>query len=715
MDQVPDDDEGKAARPSKIGDRQLEDRFRLASAASNDCLWEWDLSTGEIRRSEAMASQFGYLPDEIASNTSWWRDRIHPNDRARACDSIDKAIAQSSSSWTCEYRFRKSDGTYAQVCDRAYILRDETGHAVRMVGAVMDLTEIKTAYRALRESEERHRYTIEVTGQIAWSADADGFLMQFDDRWSALTGLQRFMHFDDWARVAHPDDLAFALERWTHSTNTGDPLEIELRLKLRDGAFRWFRCRAAPHKDALGRVERWYGTFEDIHQRKLDQLALRRLASFDDLTSLRNRHSFSCDLDAALVPGEGLALLVLDVDDFKSVNDLFGHNAGDFLLKSFAGRMLEAGIHLYRTGGDEFAAIVPEDGEDALSSAADGIHALLQRPFQLGETLLDCRASIGCAIFPAHGNTASELLKSADIALYAAKAAGRGQTKVFSSAMRSDLQKRNSMLEVARRALARGDISAYFQPKLSLGSGALVGFEALMRLRSERFGPQQPAIISAAFDHPELAIEIADRMLSDVIRVVKRWRRKRLNFGRIALNASPLEFREGNYADRLLTRLSAEGISPKDIEVEVTEMVFLGGHEDQILKSLRSLEEAGVTIALDDFGTGFASLSHLRQYPVNALKIDQSFVREITSDSRQQQITRAIINLSRTMGIQTVAEGIETLEQAELLGSFGCDIGQGFLFGRALSAADAEMLLRNTESAFRSTVLDELRAGSPLS
>lgn len=238
-----------------------------------------------------------------------------------------------------------------------------------------------------------------------------------------------------------------------------------------------------------------------------------------------------------------------------------------------------------------------------------------------------------------------------------------------------------------------------------------MGFEALMRVGNERFGPQGPAIIGAAFDHPELALEIADRVLSKVIGVVHDWQSKGLNFGRIAINASPLEFRERNYADRLLSRLKEARVSPHCIEVEVTETVFLERDEGSILHSLRQLKDAGITIALDDFGTGYASLSHLRQYPVDALKIDQSFVREIIVDPLQTLITRAIINLSQTMGIQTVAEGVETDEQADLLASLGCNVGQGFLFARAVSMSEAETLLRTNDRRYRTKLTHELRVG----
>lgn len=710
MNRIP---EGTLTRAARAGDIQdVEGHFSVASVASNDCLWEWDLLTGEVRRSAAMATRFGYVADDIEPNTDWWRSRVHPDDRERICAGIDRAIAEATeASWTGEYRFQRADGTYAEVCDRAYLLKD-AGVVCRAVGAVMDVSEMKTVSRALQESEARYRHTIEVTGQIAWSADPEGMQFVFSEPWRDLTGLDCSLGLEDWALIADPADLPGGREQWRQSIESGQALDVEHRMKIADGSVRWFRTRAAPWKDENGEVERWYGTIEDIHDRKLNELALLHLANFDELTSLRNRHCFAAHLEARLkaaaAQGLNFGLLVLDIDDFKSVNDLFGHSAGDLLLREFAARTMDAGLQLYRLGGDEFALLVEDGDEAGLLTAADELHHVLSRPFRLAETVMTSRASVGCALFPVHGNTPSELLKSADIALYASKAAGRGQTRLFASAMRSNIQKRISMLEVARRALDAGEIRAFFQPKISLHNGSLVGFEALMRISSERFGPLQPAIVAAAFEHPELALQIADRVFGEVATVVKRWRAKGLEFGRVAINASSLEFSERNYAAWILSRIDACGISGKDIEVEVTETVFLGGPEHSVLESLHQVKEAGITIALDDFGTGFASLSHLRQYPVNVLKIDQSFVRDIGSDRRQQQITRALIELSRTMNIQTVAEGVETAGQVALLRSFGCDVGQGFHFGKAMSATAAEAFLQSKITKFRQSIQKEL-------
>ena len=676
-----------------------EERYRLAALSATDCMWDWDLETGKITRNKVMTEQFGYSEIEANSSTEWWATKIHPDDRERACQGVALAVSEAEGDrWTCEYRFLKQDGTYAEVCDRGYILKDETGRAIRMVGAIIDLTERNQAERALRDSEERYRYTVQLSSQITFTAEASGDGIAFDNRWSSVTGLEHDAGSFEWQNALKPDDLAETMTKWAQSLKTGCPFDHEHLLRLKDGSFRWFRTRAAPHKNDSGDVERWYGTAEDIHERKLSELDVQWLASHDELTHLPNRSSFNAAIaEAIALAGEGgwdVGLLVLDIDNFKHVNDMFGHDVGDALLQAFAQRIAPVAPHFARLGGDEFAVLVPRVEENSdVEEAARSILALLHEPIVVGDTALECRSSIGCATYPQHGNNAGELLKSADIALYAAKASGSHSARTFESAMRLELQARSSMLSLAKAALRENTIQPYYQPKVDLLSGRIVGFEALARWVHPRLGLQLPATIKAAFDHQELSVALGEKMLTDVIAQMSDWLNRGLDFGKIAVNASPAEFTTGRYADRLLERLLSAGIDVGFIEVEVTETVFLGKGADAVGCALDTLSAAGVSIALDDFGTGFASLTHLHQYPVDVIKIDQSFVRDICDDPRQAAISAAIIGLGGTLGMDVIAEGIETGGQADLLLSQGCRYGQGFLFGEAVRAQKAESLL----------------------
>lgn len=427
------------------------------------------------------------------------------------------------------------------------------------------------------------------------------------------------------------------------------------------------------------------------HQKNSEEHALW-MANHDALTKLPNRVLLQPRLDelAALPPAmRNYALLVLDIDNFKLINDSFGHDAGDALLCGFAERLkcaLRSEDLIARLGGDEFAVVLRAESDAEIASAADRIFAELQQPFTHGGRVLECNTSIGAALFPRDGSQRSELMKAADMALYAAKSAGRGQLKIFQSAMRGEVQTRSSMVYLARRALDCDDIVPYYQPKVSLRTGKIAGFEALLRWRDPSGRLQLPDKLKAAFDEPALSAAISDRMIESTLADVRRWLDAGIDFGHVAINAAAAAFRSGNVAEELLDKLAQRGIPTHRLQVEVTETVFLGRGADHVKRTLRKLNAAGVRIALDDFGTGHASLSHLMQFPVDALKIDRSFIRGIGRTGEAEAITKAIVNLGHSLEIEIIAEGIETQAQEQHLIGLGCQTGQGYLYSKAVAA-----------------------------
>jgi EAL domain-containing protein (putative c-di-GMP-specific phosphodiesterase class I) len=278
-------------------------------------------------------------------------------------------------------------------------------------------------------------------------------------------------------------------------------------------------------------------------------------------------------------------------------------------------------------------------------------------------------------------------MKNADMALYAAKAAGRGALRLYQGEMRLEAQKRMSMLRLARDALKRGSVQPHYQPKVELRTGKPVGFEALMRWQHPHRGIQSPATVAAAFDDLSLAAAISDRMIESVIEDIVRWRGEGVPFGHVAVNAAAAEFRRGDFAERLLERLAKAGVPPDCFQLEVTETVFVGRGAEYVERALRMLAGEGISIALDDFGTGFASLSHLKQFPVDIVKIDRSFVCGLEDDPGDAAIVDAVTGLGRRLGKTIVAEGIETPHQHALLQALGCDQGQGFYYGRPAPAS----------------------------
>lgn len=427
-----------------------------------------------------------------------------------------------------------------------------------------------------------------------------------------------------------------------------------------------------------------------------------QLAYHDPLTGLPNRLLLQQRLEQAVASASGtgghVGLLILDVDNFKLINDTLGHDAGDALLCTFATR-LETALRpddlVARLGGDEFAVVLMGvASEQELHAAVTCIQKSLRDPWVHGGRLLDCEASIGGSIYPQQGSCRVELMKNADIALYSAKSEARGNLKIFRPTMRADAQKHASMIRVAKNALQSDLIVPYYQPKMKLGSEELDGFEALLRWRDPSRGIQAPATIGAAFEDPTTAAAISDRMVACVISDMRRWLDQGVPFGHVAINAAAAEFRQGAFAEQLLERLHQASIAPSYIQLEVTETVFLGRGAKHVEQALQTLSRHGVAIALDDFGTGFASLSHLKQFPVDILKIDRSFVRDLLLDPDDRAIVDAVIGLGRSLDIGVVAEGIETSAQRDFLCARGCDYGQGYFYGKAIPASRIANLVR---------------------
>ena len=479
--------------------------------------------------------------------------------------------------------------------------------------------------------------------------------------------------------------------------------------KQRGTSGKWWDVLIAPLRAAEGRPTKLVSIARDITQQKEAEERAYWVANHDPLTALPNRALMQQTLERAVQEAGrgtgGFALLLLDVDDFKRVNDMFGHDGGDALLCAFAERLracLRPTDHVFRLGGDEFALLLRGAGQgEDVDSFARTLFAQLANPCFHGGRMLDLRASGGAALWARHGYSRSELMKNADIALYAAKAAGRQTLKLFAPAMRDEVQRRASMLNLARSALNRDRILPFYQPKVNLRTGAVVGFEALLRWHHPDRGIQLPSPIAAAFEAPALAAELSDRIIDAVVADAGSWQAEGIGFGHVAINAAAAEFRRGDFAEKLLERLASAGLPPRSLQLEVTESVFVGRGAECVERALNRLSEAGVQIALDDFGTGYASLSHLQQFPVDTIKIDQSFVHGMGENRGNRAIIDAVLSLGRSLGIDVVAEGIETRAQEQALLALRCAYGQGFLYGRAVPAGEVSASLARAPRAAR--------------
>jgi diguanylate cyclase (GGDEF)-like protein/PAS domain S-box-containing protein len=680
--------------------REAEERYRLISQVTTDVIFDWDIKSDHIRWNEAKGAFFGYTSTDLNSMRVL-RHKIHPDDQQRVVDEFAQLFASRETRYASDHRLQNADGVYLDIHACGSVLRDSSGTPVRIVGSIQDVSERRYADAALRESEAINRGIVEASTDSVVLLDLEGKLLFLNKSSGLTTKAQDFSMYygQDWTTIWPEHARAQIVDAVKIAAAGGTGLVTESF--AHNGYVRWWDIVVSPVRDDAGVPIKLVAIARDITQRQESDEKLRRAATYDSLTNLPNRACFQDRLSKAVAKagagGGRLGLLLLDVDDFKQVNDSLGHDAGDALLRSIAARLDVASIRpraVARLGGDEFAVLLENIEDDAeLAAYAKSILARMKEPLVYGGRVLDCRVTIGAAVFPEHGSTPDELLKSADIALYVAKASERGAFKKFEHKHRAGLRQRAEMVSIARSALNEGRVVPFYQPKLALRDRSIDGFEALARWRHPNGSMQLPGTIAAAFEDLEVATAISRTMIDAVIGDMQHWLDRGLAFGHVAVNAGAAEFRSDNFAEDLLARLDRAGIPTSRFQLEVTETVFLGQGAESVERALKLLDAEGMRIALDDFGTGYASLRQLRHFPVHVLKIDQGFVEGMLGNAADAAIISAVVNLGKSLSIGVVAEGIETLEQEARLRELGCEFGQGYLYSKAVPSASVPGLL----------------------
>jgi diguanylate cyclase (GGDEF)-like protein/PAS domain S-box-containing protein len=592
-----------------------------------------------------------------------------------------------------------------------YILKDRLGRLPLAIDRAIDEKRAREQQarveEQLRASEERYALAALGANDGLWDWDLKTNQIYFSARWRSMLGLDTNEAAGapaDWLNLVHPDDrAAMDAKISAHLEGSSPHFESEHRMKHRDGTVRWMVSRGLAVRDITGKATRMAGSQTDVTERKTAEEHLVHDALHDALTDLPNRALFLDRVELALQnaqrPGNDmLAILFVDLDRFKVVNDSLGHTVGDQLLVATSNRLkrcLRPGDTVARLGGDEFAALLIDiHGPNDAVRVAERIKSELMAPFKLSRHEIFITASIGVAMSRPDYTRAEELLRDADSALYRAKSQGRARYEIFDKEMHTRATALLELESQLRRAVHREQLVVHYQPIVSLRDGQVTGFEALLRWNHPQRGLVFPREFIPLAEETGLISPIGEWVLTTVCAQLKAWQDGSLSDFRIALNLSPRQFEQQKLRDLIQKILTNFGVRPESLELEITESTMIDDLELGA-KTLQELSSMGLRIVVDDFGTGASSLNYLKRLPIAALKIDQSFVQDIASSADDAAITKAIIHLAHSLKLRVVAEGVETIEQAELLRAQGCDEMQGFLFSPAVPAADVQKLVHD--------------------
>lgn len=541
-------------------------------------------------------------------------------------------------------------------------------------------------------------FLIDVLAQDTFS------IVGFNDSLAALTGVRREDVASRTPRDGLGAEFADLVEpRYREVLRTRQVYEYEEELKLPSG-HKWWRTTLIPILDAeTGLISQILGVPIDITARRLDDLAMIEAASIDALTGIANRRRFDSELATSISAGAEIdgasTLMLIDIDHFKIINDTHGHATGDDLLQEIATRLCgcaRSSDLVARIGGDEFAVVFrgTETSASIMSKALQVLDAVRQPVMTVCGPIV-ATASIGVAVSDGTVDRAEDLLRRADLALYRSKDLGRNQAQTYGQAWSENVAYRRKDLEAIREAIELRQLEVFYQPIVDLRTDMVRGMEALVRWNHPTRGILPPAVFEAAFSDPKLSLGIDDFVLEKSLAQMREWIDRGIPIAAVNVNVCQAQLQRDDLVEHVAARLAAHRLPAERLKIEVVETAFLGRDASKVARTIERMARMGVVCALDDFGMGYASLSHLRQFRVERIKIDRSFVANICSNTYDRGLTRSLIDLGRNLGIRVTAEGVETAEQLALLKEFSCDCAQGYFIGKPVPAGEVPRLLSN--------------------
>ena len=651
--------------------------------------------------SEGCTRLTGYPPEDLLLNGRVSYEQLtHPDDRQRVRETINAAVAKGRR-FQVEYRIQHADGRVRWVWEHGIGVRDQSGRITAIEGIVEDISARVEAEHALREAERRYRSLFDNAIEGIFRTTPDG---RYLDANPALARIYGF---------ATPQELVASLrdiksQLYVDSGRREEFMRIvkargeisgfESRVYRKNGDTIWISENARAVFDDEGRVLHYEGTVEDITERRHNQARIEQQANYDALTGLANRSLLNDRLQQAIYTaatyGARLAVVFVDLDRFKFVNDTLGHDVGDRLLQVMAERLTAAVAEtdtVARLGGDEFVLLLHgHAGQDTVATVLERLLPTIAAPLRYGQSDLEVTCSIGVALYPDDGSDPATLLKHADSAMYRAKEQGRNNFQFFTEELNRAIKERFDLESQLRRALERGQFELHYQPRVDLATQRIIGAEALIRWHVPGRGMVSPATFIPVAEEIGLIGQISEWVLEAACAQNKRWIDAGLPCA-VSVNISPQQFRGDALVPLIARVLTETRLDPGSLEIEITESTVMHAGE-RMVEMLHAIKKLGVHIAVDDFGTGYSSLSYLKRFPVDRLKIDRSFVQHIT-DADDAVIVRAIIALGHNLGLKVLAEGVETEEQLAFLRANDCDELQGYYISKPVSAWQMTKLL----------------------
>ncbi len=681
-------------------ERSLAESQHLAHIGS----WEWNVITDTAYWSEETYRLFGIPHGQLADHRHNFLDMIHPEDKARVSQALNDALA-GNNRYNVEYRITLPDKTEKTIHALAGVNRNGEGKPVLMYGTVQDITERKRAENSLRLQSE---ITANAAEGIALIKVNDGTIYYTNRQFDKLFGydpgelIGKPISVINAPTAKSPEETAREISQAVMDKGAWNGEVHNLR---KDGTRVWTSADVSTFQHPeLGTLLITYQ--RDITDKKKSEETIWKQANFDMLTGLPNRHMFHDHLTQEIRKAnrlnQKLALMFVDLDRFKEINDTLGHDMGDVLLIEAAQRIREcirATDMVARMGGDEFTITLSEFSDISfIERVAQAILQQLTKPFKLGSEVAYISGSVGITIYPDDALELEDLLKNADQSMYEAKNLGRNRHSYFTHKMQETAQTRMSMINDLRGALLNGQLSICFQPIVEIASGNIYKAEALVRWKHPERGQVPPSSFIPLAEETGLIFEIGDWVFEESVSWAKRWREIINPEFQVSINKSPVQFySQSAEHSTWVEHLQSLGLPGNSITIEITEGLLM--NNDSIIGDiLFNFRDKGIQISVDDFGTGYSSLAYLNRFNVDYLKIDQSFTRNITPDSNDMALVEAIIVMAHKLGLRVIAEGVETREQRDLLASVGCDFAQGYLFSRPIPPNEFEALLKNWKS-----------------